>query len=244
VFMHNPFAALSGSIPPVAMQAYVAVMFLLVLGGTLIDLLHKGSARYFFQHRRLASFGARRRVGAAEAATLAARTMVVSVLAAGEFCNFWRRATHLLTMYGFVLYVVTTAIMVYAYPTAAAPGPALDRLRGPLADLAARTGLAVEPGRMVLELRPPGSDKGQALKDLAAQRRARAVMFCGDDLGDVPAFRAVADLRGDGIPGLAVCSGSEEVTPLAELADLVVDGPGGVVALIGSLADAMSGPAA
>ena len=127
---------------------------------------------------------------------------------------------------------------------AAEPGPALDRLRGPLAELAARTGLAVEPGRMVLELRPPGSDKGQALKDLAAQRRARAAMFCGDDLGDVPAFRAVADLRGDGIPGLAVCSGSEEVTALAELADLVVDGPGGVVALIGSLADAMSGPAA
>jgi trehalose 6-phosphate phosphatase len=126
---------------------------------------------------------------------------------------------------------------------AAEPGPALERLRDPLADLAARTGLAVEPGRMVIELRPPGSDKGQTLKNLARERSASALMYCGDDLGDVPAFRAVADLRGGGIPGLAVCSGSAEVTALAELADLVVDGPGGVVTLLGSLAAAMAGPA-
>ncbi len=125
---------------------------------------------------------------------------------------------------------------------AAEPGPALERLRGPLAALAARAGLAVEPGRMVIELRPPGSDKGQALKDLTAERSAAAVMYCGDDLGDEPAFRAVAELRGEGIPGLAVCSGSAEVSALAELADLVVDGPDAVVALLNSLAAAMDVP--
>jgi trehalose 6-phosphate phosphatase len=124
---------------------------------------------------------------------------------------------------------------------AAEPEQALDRLRGPLADLAERTGLAVEPGRMVIELRPPGSDKGQALKTLARARSAAAVMYCGDDLGDEQAFRAVAALRGEGIPGLAVCSGSAEVKKLAELADLVVDGPDGVVALLSVLAAAMSG---
>jgi len=123
--MHNPFAALPASIPPTAMRIYVVVMFLLVVCGTLGDLVHKGNARYFFEHRRAASFGARRRVGAGEAAALAAETIAVSVLAAGEFCSFWRRTTHLLTMYGFVLYVVTTAVMVFAYPTAAAPGPAV-----------------------------------------------------------------------------------------------------------------------
>jgi len=124
---------------------------------------------------------------------------------------------------------------------AAEPEQALERLRGPLADLAKRAGLAVEPGRMVIELRPPGSDKGQALKTLARARSAAAVMYCGDDLGDEPAFRAVAELRAEGIPGLAVCSGSTEVTALAQLADLVVDGPDGVVALLGALAAAMSG---
>ena len=123
--MHNPFAALSASIPPMAMQIYVVAMFLLVVCGTLIDLAHKGSAKYFFRRREIVSFGATRRVGAAEAAALAAETLVVTVLAAGEFCGIWRRITHLLTMYGFVLYVVTTAVMVFAYPTAAAPGPAI-----------------------------------------------------------------------------------------------------------------------
>jgi trehalose 6-phosphate phosphatase len=67
-------------------------------------------------------------------------------------------------------------------------------------------------------------------------------MYCGDDLGDVPAFEAIAGLRAEGVPGLAVCSGSAEVTALADLADLVVDGPDGVAALLGALAAAMASP--
>jgi trehalose 6-phosphate phosphatase len=124
---------------------------------------------------------------------------------------------------------------------AADPQAALDRLRDPLAGLAARHGLAVEPGRMVIELRPQGMDKGQALHSLVQQRRPSAVMFCGDDLGDVAAFDAVRALRGDGVSGLTVFSGSAEVTALAGRADLVVDGPDGVVALLGSLAGAARG---
>ena len=91
---------------------------------------------------------------------------------------------------------------------------------------------------MVIELRPPGADKGQALRELAAQRPPSAVLFCGDDLGDRPAFAAVAQLRAEGIPGLAVCSGSAEVTDLADEADLTVDGPPGVAALLAELATA------
>lgn len=131
------------------------------------------------------------------------------------------------------------AIAVHTRRTAR-PEQALERLRAPLAGLAAKTGLAVEPGRLVIELRPPGGDKGQALRDLVAERAARAVLYCGDDLGDIPAFRAVAGLRGEGIPGLAVCSGSAEVTALAELADLVVDGPDGVIALLDWIAAQVS----
>ena len=119
---------------------------------------------------------------------------------------------------------------------------ALDLLREPLAGLAARHGLAVEPGRMVIELRPQGMDKGQALRTLIELRKRQpsAVMFCGDDLGDVAAFDAVRTLRSEGVPGLTVFSGSAEVTELAEQADLVVDGPDGVVALLNSVADALS----
>ena len=132
------------------------------------------------------------------------------------------------------------ALAVHTRRTAE-PGPALDRLRGPLSALAERTGLAVEPGRMVIELRPPGSDKGQTLVNLVNERTASCLMYCGDDLGDVPAFQAVARLRRGGIAGLAVCSSSAEVTALVELADLVVDGPDGMVRLLGALAAAMKG---
>jgi trehalose 6-phosphate phosphatase len=116
------------------------------------------------------------------------------------------------------------------------PQAAFDALRGPLTDLAARHGLIVEPGRMVLELRPPGMDKGVALLDHVRETGARSVLYAGDDLGDLPAFAAVEKLRADGVPGLLVCSGSAEVGELAERADLVVDGPAGVVRLLRQLA--------
>ncbi|MFG3202853.1 trehalose-phosphatase [Streptomyces sp. NPDC048192] len=119
---------------------------------------------------------------------------------------------------------------------AADPQAAFEALRGPLTDLAARHGLIVEPGRMVLELRPPGMDKGVALADHVRRTGAECVVYAGDDLGDLPAFAAVDKLRSDGVPGLLVCSGSTEVTELAERADMVVDGPAGVVHLLRTLA--------
>jgi trehalose 6-phosphate phosphatase len=119
---------------------------------------------------------------------------------------------------------------------AADPQATLDSLREPLAGLAGRHGLIVEPGRMVLELRPPGMDKGAALAGFAREIGAGSVLFAGDDLGDLPAYAAVDKLRSDGTPGLLVCSGSDEVTELRERADVVVDGPEGVVRLLGELA--------
>ncbi|WP_078970440.1 trehalose-phosphatase [Streptomyces natalensis] len=117
------------------------------------------------------------------------------------------------------------------------PQGAFERLRGPLAALAERHGLIVEPGRFVLELRPPGMDKGVALADWIHETGAATVLYAGDDLGDLAAFGAVEKLRSEGLTGILVCSGSEEVTELADRADLVVDGPKGVVGLLGTLAD-------
>jgi trehalose 6-phosphate phosphatase len=116
------------------------------------------------------------------------------------------------------------------------PDAALRLLRGPLDNLAERTGLAAEPGRMVVELRPAGVDKGTALTGLVRERGAAAVMFCGDDLGDLPAFAAVRALRAEGVPGCAVASASAESRPVADAADLVVEGPDGIVALLAALA--------
>jgi trehalose 6-phosphate phosphatase len=133
------------------------------------------------------------------------------------------------------------AVAVHTRGTAD-PEAALGRLRDPLGDLAAGLGLAAQPGRFVIELRPPGVDKGTALAGLAGERAARSVLFCGDDLGDLPAFAAVRSLRAGGIPGCAVASASAESPQVAAEADLVVDGPDGIVALLAAIA-AELGPA-
>ena len=123
---------------------------------------------------------------------------------------------------------------------AADPAAALAAISAPILRLAADTGLRAEPGRLVIELRPPGADKGLALEELAAERSRSAVLFAGDDLGDRPAFVALRRLRAAGQPGLAVCSGSAEVAELAAAADLVVDGPQGVADLLGWIAKAVT----
>jgi len=111
----NPFSQLLGLISPLAMQAYVILMILLVAGGTILDTLHKKSAKYFFKNAEKARTRASRQVGAGEKVSIAIQTVAVDVLTSGEFCNQRRRLAHLLTMYGFVLFVVTTAIMIFGY---------------------------------------------------------------------------------------------------------------------------------
>jgi trehalose 6-phosphate phosphatase len=119
------------------------------------------------------------------------------------------------------------------------PQRAFQELHAPLAALAARNGLSLEPGRFVLELRAEGMDKGQALRRLIREADARAVMYVGDDLGDIAAFDAVDEFRAEGGYGVLVCSGSLEQDALVERSDLVVDGPAGVVALLQTLAEAL-----
>jgi hypothetical protein len=125
MFSSNPFAELSASISPVAMQTYVVVMALLVAGGTLFDIVHKKSARYFFDNWRDSKKSAKKNVGGGEAISIALQTAVVDVALSGEFCSAKRRVAHVLGMYGFVIYVVATIIMVFAYPTPATLTPSV-----------------------------------------------------------------------------------------------------------------------
>ena len=122
---NNPFAELSASIPPAIMKTYVIVMVVLVVAGTLFDIIHKRSARYFFESWRQAKTRGSKQVGGGEMLSLAVRTLCVEVLTSAEFCTARRRVAHLLTMYGFLAYVVTAAIMVLCYPTTDAPGPTI-----------------------------------------------------------------------------------------------------------------------
>jgi trehalose 6-phosphate phosphatase len=122
------------------------------------------------------------------------------------------------------------------------PLAALAAVRPAVDELAIETDLELVPGRLVLELRPPGTDKGRTLHQLVVERDPACVFFIGDDLGDGPAFDAVEDVRMDGTPAVAVFSDSAEgADALRDRADLVVDGPSGVVAFLGRLAVAAEG---
>jgi hypothetical protein len=123
MFTDNPFAAVTDFFASaVPLQVYLVVMFMAVVVGTLFDIIHKGSARYFFNNMTK-SRAKGRDLGGGELVAVALQTAVVDVLASGEFCNPKRRIAHLLGMYGFVLYVVATAVMVFGYPTRATPAP-------------------------------------------------------------------------------------------------------------------------
>ncbi len=123
MFASNPFAELSAYISSAVAQAFVAVMFVLVVAGTLFDVIHKKSAKYFFEDWQKAKSKGARQVGGGEVVSMAARTLASEVLTSSEFCSARRRIAHLLTMYGFVAYIVATAVMVFGYPTSASPTP-------------------------------------------------------------------------------------------------------------------------
>ena len=121
----NPFAEISSIISPAAMQTFLIVMILLVVAGTIFDVIHKKSARYFFQNMKKTKSAGNRQIGGGEAARIALATAAHDVLASGEFCNARRRIAHLLTMYGFILFVASTSIMIFGYTDSGSVTPAI-----------------------------------------------------------------------------------------------------------------------
>ena len=125
MFAINPFASLSEVISPAMMQGYIVLMILLVMGGTILDMIHKKSAQYFFENAKKAQKSAKRSVSGGEKTSIAASVLVKEVLTSGEFSNPRRRLSHLLTMWGTIIFIATTAIMVFGYSTPEASTPAL-----------------------------------------------------------------------------------------------------------------------
>lgn len=122
MFTSNPFAALTAVMSADVMQAYIVLMIIFVAGGTLLDVLHKKSARYFFENAQRAQRSAKRSLSGGEKASMAIQTLTSEVLTSSEFSNPKRRMSHLMTMYGFIAFVVSTAVLIFKFPGAADAG--------------------------------------------------------------------------------------------------------------------------
>lgn len=121
----NPFTELTAFIPPIAMQLYIILMVVLVVGGTVLDMMHKKSAKYFFENAEKAKKAATRSVSGGAKVSIAAKVLTHEVLTSGEFSNPRRRISHIFTMYGFIIFVATTAIMIFGYLTPGEATPAI-----------------------------------------------------------------------------------------------------------------------
>jgi trehalose 6-phosphate phosphatase len=123
------------------------------------------------------------------------------------------------------------SLVVHARRTAD-PDAALQQVQPRIQKIAEELGLEVHPGKDVVELRLPGYDKAGALRRLAEDARPRAVLFAGDDVGDVPAFAEIKTLREEGTLAYGVAVRSTDAPGVLDAADVHVDGPEAVVALL------------
>jgi trehalose 6-phosphate phosphatase len=105
-----------------------------------------------------------------------------------------------------------------------------------VAELVAGTGLRAEPGKLVVELRPPlEQDKGTALRRIAAG--LGTVVYAGDDRGDLPALRVARELGGHAV---VVEHGRETAPELLEVAEVVLQGTDEVTLWLTGLRDALT----
>jgi hypothetical protein len=101
---------------------YIILMIVAVIGGTILDTIHKKSAQYFFENAKKAEKNAKRTVSGGEKIGLMIKTLLGEVMSSSEFNNVSRRISHLLLMYGFILFMVSTIVQVFLFPSAESAG--------------------------------------------------------------------------------------------------------------------------
>ena len=115
MFLTNPFLLLSETVPAILMQAFVILMALLVIIGTLLDIIHKKNVKYFFENAKKAKLSAKKTLSSSERISVISKTIVSDIATTSELGAGKRRAAHLLGMYGTILFWVGYVIMIFCY---------------------------------------------------------------------------------------------------------------------------------
>ena len=115
MFNINPFADLAQSIPSILMQTFVLLMFLLIVVGTIFDIIHKKNVKYFFENAKKAKKNAKIELSTSKKTSVILKTVTNEILTTSELGRGKRRIAHLLGMYGTILFWVTSIIMIFFY---------------------------------------------------------------------------------------------------------------------------------
>ena len=123
MFATNPFSILAETVPSIAMQGFVVLMVLLIVAGTLLDIIHKKNVKYFFENAKKAKKSATRELGAGEKVSVIAKTVVYDIGTTSELGAGKRRIAHLLGMYGTILFWIASAVMIFCYTSTSSNTP-------------------------------------------------------------------------------------------------------------------------
>ena len=119
----NPFEELMTFVPAIALQGFVVVMILMVAIGTLVDMAHKKNAKYFFINFKRAKASATNELSGSQKAKIISKTIASDILTTSELGKGQRRAAHLLGMYGTIIFWITSALLIFSFPTAGSSTP-------------------------------------------------------------------------------------------------------------------------
>jgi len=121
----NPFLILAETVSPIFMQSFVVVMIILVVAGTLLDIIHKKNVKYFFNNAKKAKLSATKTLSTGEKISVISKTIVSDIATTSELGTGKRRVAHLLGMYGTILFWVGSVIMIFCYATPSSDTPSL-----------------------------------------------------------------------------------------------------------------------
>ena len=125
MFSINPFSILAETVSPIFMQLFVIVMTILVVVGTLVDIIHKKNVKYFFNNAKKAKLSATKTLSVGEKISVIFKTIFSDIATTSELGAGKRRAAHLLGMYGTVLFWIGSVIMIFCYATPSSDTPSV-----------------------------------------------------------------------------------------------------------------------
>ena len=121
----NPFSILAETVSPIFMQSFVILMGVMVVAGTLLDIIHKKNVKYFFENAKKAKLSATKTLSTAEKISVISKTVVSDIATTSELGAGKRRAAHLLGMYGTILFWLGSVIMIFCYSSPSTTTPSI-----------------------------------------------------------------------------------------------------------------------